>query len=151
MAKDDVYYMRMAQDAAAKSNCKSRQIGAIIVNRYGKIATGYNYTLIDCGDTCPRHDKGYKSGEGLDECPVIHAEMMVIAEAAKRNVSTWDGTMYCWCCEPCKWCAGPIIQAGIKRVVHLDVDPPNNTIHRLGSRLFAASNVELVRIKEEDI
>lgn len=146
--------MQLAREAAQKSTCKSRQIGVVIVNRYGRHSKGWNSPPpgTSCeGVVCPRRERGFQSGEGLEHCPVIHAEMMAIANAAKYGFSTWEGTIYCWCCEPCKWCAGPIIQAGIKRIVHLDQPTPDNVIHNLGRELLEASDIIIETIPEAEI
>jgi len=55
----------------------------------------------------------------LEKCPAVHAETNAIIQAARNGVSTKNTTLYAFCCRPCKWCMGAIINAGITRLVYL--------------------------------
>lgn len=72
---------------------------------------------------CPRRAKGYKSGEGLHECPAAHAEGNTIANAARIGASTIGTTLYMNCIIPCKDCAIILVNAGIVEIV-VDDDTP---------------------------
>ena len=112
------YFMNMAELVATRSQCHSRQVGAVIVRNKHCIATGYNGVpsgVVPCGE-CLRHQYGVPSGVGYDICPAVHAEANAIAQAAKLGISTVGATMYINC-EPCKGCVGLTINAGIVKLV----------------------------------
>jgi len=128
--------MREAKHWADQSKCLSRKIGAILVQGKHVIATGYNgppsgvphcdyrddngnYTYSFVADECPRKRMGFPSGEGMEHCVAIHAEINPIMQAAKMGISTEGATLYAYCGTPCINCMKEIIQAGIKRVVCL--------------------------------
>ena len=117
----DAYLMRICHTVASKSHCLSRQIGSVIVRDNSIVSTGYNGPARGyphCkGPTCPRKLKGYKSGEGLHECPAGHAESNAIANAARLGVSVCGTTLYLNCLIPCKDCMIAIVNAGISTVV----------------------------------
>jgi len=138
------YFMQLARITADRSTSPHRRVGAVLVKNGHIIATGYNgaakgqpheiiyahpddisggrkldgeglnYTTI-----CPRDDmkrKGLiKSGERLELCTEVHAEINVIIQCAVFGVSTWDSVLFCTH-SPCNMCARAIINAGIKLV-----------------------------------
>ena len=110
------YFIRIAHLAATRSQCRSVQVGAVIVQGKHIIATGYNGVpsgIRPCS-ICLR--EFCKSGEGYAVCPAVHAESNALAQAAKLGVSTLGATI---CCTkvPCKDCAGLIINAGLRTLV----------------------------------
>ena len=125
----DNYFYAVCQAVASKSACLSRQIGAIVVRDKSIVSTGYNgpprnYPHCEPVDgECPRHAKGYKSGEGLDECPATHAEANAIANAAKLGVSVDGAELYLNTIIPCKDCMALIVNAGIIRVICEELIP----------------------------
>ena len=56
--------------------------------------------------------------------------------------------MYCWCGRPCVRCVGAIINAGIKRLVYLEVDKEYD---ELSGELLAETDIEVCRIKESEV
>ncbi len=60
-----------------------------------------------------------KSGELLEMCTAIHAEMNAITQAATLGRTTLGATLYCTN-RPCSQCTKTIINAGISRVVYTD-------------------------------
>jgi len=60
---------------------------------------------------------GYKSGEGIEHCPALHAEENCILNAAYMGIATKDSTLYMNCGIPCAPCLKKIINAGIGRIV----------------------------------
>jgi dCMP deaminase len=88
----------------------------------GKVITVNDYnSIMELPPTCPRRAKGYKSGEGLHECPAAHAEANAIANAARLGVSVRGGTMYMNTKEvACKDCMVLIVNAGIHELVTLE-------------------------------
>jgi len=147
----DEYFLRLAQTAAAKSRCLSRQIGAVVARDNSVLSMGYNgpprgiphcderYSLDTrlmaelerrCGsqslDTsvCPRRALGFSSGHGLEWCIAAHAEANAICNAAHNGVSTKGATLYLSCdVLPCKDCMAKIINAGILEVVVTELRP----------------------------
>lgn len=100
----DDYFMLFAKTASVKSRCLSRRVGAAIVKNRHVLATGYNgpasgvphcktKNLLGAYE-CPRRLAGFKSGEGLHMCKASHAEVNVIAAAAKQGASIIDAAIY---------------------------------------------------------
>lgn len=117
----DKYFLLICESVASKSSCLSRQIGAVIVRDNSIVSTGYNGPARGyphhTGAKCPRHDKGYKSGEGLHECPAGHAEVNAIANAARLGTNVSGCALYLNTNYPCKDCMITIVNAGIKEVI----------------------------------
>jgi len=80
----DEYFMLQAEIAKLRSNCLTRQIGAVIVRDNRQIATGYNGTppgILNCIDggckRCQERMNGkLNSGVNLERCLCTHAEAM---------------------------------------------------------------------------
>jgi dCMP deaminase len=116
----DSYFHNICVAVSSKSPCLSRQIGAILVRDRSIVSTGFNGPARGyphCQGTCPRKLKGYKSGEGLIECPAAHAEANCIANAARIGATTIGTTLYMNCITPCKDCMILLVNAGIVEVV----------------------------------
>src|SRR5579864_4346235 len=90
-------FMAMASDAARRSNCVRRAVGAIIVRQGQVIAAGWNGVSVRHGDCraagCPRCINGGDTGSGYETYICIHAEQSAIADAARRGVVTDDSIM----------------------------------------------------------
>ena len=182
----DLHFMREAKLWASRSKCLSRKIGAVLVKDKHVIATGYNgppsgvphcdYRIVDMAnksapyvdyfvdDTCPRRRLGFKSGEGMEHCVAVHAEINPIMQAAKMGISTEGATLYAYCGTPCVNCMKEIIQAGIKRVVCLgksgssyapikDGDNPSKKDYNfpLSEQLAEVAEVKIDVITEDEI
>ena len=121
--------MDLAATITRDAQCKSRQIGAVIMFGTRVVATGVNgaVALPPC-DSCPRQASA--SGADLHLCPAIHAEVNAIACAARRCQQTMGATMYVTCGVPCKDCLNAIVAAGITRVVCRDNTDYYDTISR---------------------
>lgn len=91
--------------------------------RPGEIIVLQDKTLAQFPPKCPRQLKGYKSGEGLVECPAAHAEGNCIANAARIGAVTVGSTLYMNSIIPCKDCAIILVNAGITEVVIDEVVP----------------------------
>ena len=115
----DKQCMLWANRAKELSNCKSNQIGCIIVTTDNKVGIGYNEAPISISNCkqCPR--KEYESGERLDLCRAIHAEMKALLLSLKCNCCGGaDGAiLYTTAGIPCKNCMIMLIESGIKRIV----------------------------------
>lgn len=138
----DKYFLEICDAVSTNCKCKSRQIGAILVRDKSIVSTGYNGPPRDtahCGDTCPRQLAGFHSGEGLELCPAVHAEVNAVVDAARKGASTLDCTLYMNSIIPCKNCMGVLINAGIKHIVVVDATPYDN----LAIRLAADANIKI--------
>lgn len=155
MSNWDDYFLKIATAVSENSKCLSRRIGAILVRDKSIVSTGYNgpprgvphcnerYSedpyLMECiqkalGDAspdtsiCPRRLLGYPSGHGTHFCIASHAEVNCINNAARNGVSTMGATLYLSCdILPCKNCLCEIINAGIREVVVVDMQPYDQT------------------------
>lgn len=146
----DTYYHRICRAVASKSPCLSRQIGAILVKENVVVATGYNgpprgyphCKPVDHG-LCPRKAKGYASGEGLLECPAVHAEVNCIISAARIGTSVSGSTLYMNCIIPCKDCMSLLINAGVREVVVEDII----AYHEMSLPMAESANIKIRRFK----
>ena len=117
--KWDTYFLRLAEVVATRSNCMKRAVGAVIVNDYRIVSTGYNGTPFGCTNCkeggCKRCNDNEASGVNLDSCLCIHAEENAVIEAGRAKAN--GGTIYVTL-SPCLTCAKSVVQAGIKRIVY---------------------------------
>lgn len=106
----DVYFLRMAEIVASRSNCMKRLVGCVIVNDLRIVSTGYNGTpfgMENCKDGgCQRCNSMCPSGVGLEECLCIHAEQNAVIEAGRAKCI--GGTVYVNL-SPCLTCSKSII------------------------------------------
>ena len=141
MTQDDYWYDRVKR-CAQNSNCHSRQIGAVLVSSNNQlISGGWNSSMLpdECKDFCPRQELGFKSGEGLEICPAIHAEIACIAAAAREEKSTYNSRLYMNSCFPCKNCAVALIASGISEIICL-IDDYYDEISKL---IYKKYNINL--------
>lgn len=149
----DLQFMRSAREVGTRSKCSSRQIGVVLVKDGSVVSEGYNGAPRGCSlcqdptQPCRRKAMGYGSGEGLEHCPAVHAEMNALLQAARNGIATKGTTMYAHCCRPCKWCTGMMINAGVSRLVHLD----RPVYDDLSGALLEESDIEVVIINENDV
>ncbi len=142
----DEYFMKIAQDTKARSNCLDRQIGSVIVKEKRIVATGYNGTpmgitnCIDGGcERCKRREEGsLASGEKKDLCICVHAEQNAMLQSAYHGISTKDSILYTTA-SPCSQCAKMIINAGIRKVIAHETFPDT-----LGPELLKKANIEVI-------
>lgn len=142
--------MRMAREVGRRSKCSSRQIGVVLVKDGSVVSEGYNGSPRGSSlcqhkeNPCRRRSMGFASGEGLDQCPAVHAEMNSLLQAVRNGISTKGTTMYAYCCRPCKWCVSMMINAGVSRLVHLDLP----VYDELSGVLLEESDIEVVAVPE---
>lgn len=105
------YFMNIARQAATRSTCDRKQVGAVIVRDRTILSTGYNGSirgLPHCDDV--GHDMEN------DHCvATIHAEANAIIQAAKNGVNI-DGTEIYTTASPCWTCFKLIANCGIRRI-----------------------------------
>ena len=153
MAKDeriswDEYFIDMAILAARRSNCVSRQVGAVITVDNQVVATGYNgapkhlHHCIDAGG-CLRKLNHIESGTRQEICRAVHAEQNAIISAAVKGVSIKGGTLYVNT-YPCSICTRMLINAEIKRIVYdSDYSDP------LSKEMLDESGIEIVKFEKK--
>jgi len=112
MQKWDLRFCELARYISAWSKDPNAKVGAVLFSKKGgNISIGYNGFPMGVEDSADRlTDKEIK----LEL--VVHAEINAIVAAGARAEGS---TIYVWGKPICARCAGPIIQAGIKRVVAL--------------------------------
>ena len=109
----DRYFMNLAREAATRSTCPRKAVGAIIVRDKAVLATGYNGSLrglphcteVGClmeNDHCVR---------------TVHAEANALLQAARHGV-TIEGTDIYVTASPCWMCFKLIVNAGIRRILY---------------------------------
>ena len=169
--KWNIYFMSIAREVSKNSKCLSRQIGAILVRDNTVVSTGYNGPprgLPHCDERpidffvglnynnippalpadfsterlCPRRLFGYKSGEGLHLCQAGHAERNALIQAARNGICTKGATLVCYCGLPCKDCMIEIINAGISKIVCLDVA----SYDKYSQQMVEESGIEVTKI-----
>jgi len=103
--------MGIAQQAATRSTCPRKHVGAVIVRDRTVLSTGYNGSirgLPHCEDIgCVMED-----GHCIT---TVHAEANAILQAAKNGVSV-DGAEIYTTASPCWNCFKLIANAGIRRI-----------------------------------
>lgn len=100
--------LALAQHVAQWSKDPSTKVGAVITTPAHRIlSVGFNGYPRGVPDV-DLHNRDYKLAR------IVHAEMNALLFA---NSPLEGATMYVWPMPPCSHCAGPIIQAGIGRVV----------------------------------
>lgn len=162
--QSDRYYMEVAKITAKQSYAIKRKVGAIIVKDNRIISEGFNGTPSGfenvCEDVkCTLYPDQHICAEGkyrftnalnpnyckfakckylkLTTYPkVLHAESNAITKCAKYGNPTMGSTLYVTC-SPCIECSKLIIQAGIKRVVYLDLHDED------GIKLLKEANIEV--------
>ncbi len=103
-------------------------------------------------DGCLR--AGYPSGEGMELCTGIHAEIKGISHAAQAGYVLGGGTIHMNEWFPCSTCAGAIVEAGIEKLVTPDEIYQDKANHILLPKLQNQSyNFELAEkfVREANI
>lgn len=143
----DEYFIKVTKLVAERSSCLSRQVGAVIVKQNRILATGYNGSpsgVKNCCDEGSCLREGSISGQNLNICMAVHAEMNAILQCAKIGVSCEDATLYVTT-KPCANCMKAIIQSGIRKVVYIEnYDSP------LTDKLVELSGIKCIQYKEKN-
>ena len=127
--------MLQAELAKLRSNCMTRQVGAVIVRNHRQLATGYNGTPPGvkncfeggCKRCQDRIDGKIESGASLDRCLCNHAEANAIMHCAILGIEAGskDAILYTRF-VPCLECTKMAITIGIKKIICLDTYPETN-------------------------
>ena len=102
--------MDLAIQVGRGSKCKRAKVGAIIVDKLGRVvSTGMNGSVRNAeNDQC-------EDDHGMTKQSTLHAELNCTL-FAKRDIS--DCTLYCTM-SPCIHCAACIVQSGISKVYYM--------------------------------
>ena len=108
----NTYFMNIARQAATRSTCDRKHVGAVIVRDRTILSTGYNGSI---------RGMPHCSEEGHmmenDHCvATIHAEANAIIQAAKNGVMIDGGACYVTA-SPCWNCFKQLANGGIRRIV----------------------------------
>ena len=150
----DEYFMLQAELAKLRSNCMTRQVGAVIVRKNRQIATGYNGTppgVKNCYEggcrRCQLRMEGkIESGAALDRCLCNHAEANAIMHCAILGIEAGAaGAILYTTFVPCLECTKMAITIGIRKIICLDTYPETDY------ELLEAAGVEVVTLEKEKI
>jgi dCMP deaminase len=145
MADWDGRYLAMAKLVASFSKDPSTQCGAVIVRPDRTLASvGFNGFPIGCDD-----DEALYADRETKYSRVVHAEVNAVL-LAREPVHGYTLYTYPEGFGPtCDRCATVVIQAGIKRVVHVFADSPFASRWReaneRGLAMYEEAGVEVVR------
>ncbi len=107
------YFMNIAREAATRSTCDRKNVGAVIVRDRTILSTGYNGSIRGmphCDEVGHLMEAGHCVG-------TIHAEANAIIQAAKNGVTINGGEMYTTA-SPCWSCFKLIANSGIRRIYY---------------------------------
>lgn len=136
----DHYFMQIAQVVEKRGTCvrPGRKVGAVLTADRRIIATGYNGVasgLPHCTpETCQRTVLNIPSGERMELCRAIHAEINCLLQAARYGARTEGTTLYVTV-YPCSACMRALYQAGVVRVVY-DRPYPGQGYDDFGERMI---------------
>src|SRR4029079_5398913 len=103
--------MGIAHQAATRSTCPRKHVGAVIVRDRTFLSTGYNGSIRGP----PHREDGTCVMEAGHCITPVHAEANAILQAAKNGVSV-DGAEIYTTASPCWNCFKLIANAGIRRI-----------------------------------
>ena len=142
----DEYFLQLARQAATRSTCLRRQVGAVLVRDRRVLATGYNGAprgVAHCLDIgCLREQLAIPSGERHELCRAIHAEQNAVIQAAVHGVAIEGATLYATL-QPCVLCAKMLINCGVREIHYAEGYPDE-----LSQSMFDEAGVVVVK---EDI
>jgi len=107
------YFMMIAVQAATRSTCDRKHVGAVIVRDKTILSTGYNGSVRGM----PHCDDVGHMMEGGHCIATVHAEANAIIQAAKNGVSVNMADIYVTA-SPCWHCFKLIANCGIKRIFY---------------------------------
>lgn len=115
-------HMNAAKAYSALSHARRLKVGAVLVKDDRIISVGYNGTPSGRDNNCEIVTKRTLEGPFVEKelatkPEVVHAEMNVIAFAARNGVST-NGCTLVITHSPCYECSKLIVQSGITRVIY---------------------------------
>ena len=149
----DEYFMLQAELAKLRSNCVTRQVGAVIVRNHRQLATGYNGTppgIKNCFDgvatRCQLRMEGkVEAGASLDRC-LCNMQANAIMHCAILGIEAGvEGAVLYTTFVPCLECTKMAITIGIRKFVCLDSYPETDY------DLLREAGVEIVQLDKAKI
>ena len=135
----DAYFMNIARQAATRSTCDRKFVGAVIVRDRTILSTGYNGSIRGM----PHCDEVGHDLEN-DHCvATIHAEANAIIQAAKNGVNISGSEIYTTA-SPCWSCFKLIANSGIGRIYYGEFYRDEKSI-RVAKRL----GIELILLESD--
>lgn len=131
------YFMSIARQAATRSTCDRKHVGAVIVRDKTILSTGYNGSIRGM----PHCDEVGHVMENGHCVATVHAEANAIIQAAKNGVRI-DGADLYTTASPCWSCFKLIANAGIRTIYFGEFYRDERSIEvasRLGIRLVDLS------------
>lgn len=107
------YFMAIAHQAATRSTCPRKKVGAVIVRDRTIVSTGYNGSIRGMSH-CEDVGCVIENGHCIS---TVHAEANAIIQAAKNGVVVEGGELYTTA-SPCWGCFKLIANAGIRRIYY---------------------------------
>ncbi len=107
------YFMNIARQAATRSTCDRKHVGAVIVRDKTILSTGYNGSIRGM----PHCDDVGHLMEGGHCAATVHAEANAIIQAAKNGVRIEGAEIYTTA-SPCWDCFKLVVNAGIRTVYY---------------------------------
>ncbi|MCZ6747349.1 MAG: cytidine/deoxycytidylate deaminase family protein [Acidobacteria bacterium] len=107
------YFMNIARQAATRSTCDRKNVGAVIVRDRTILSTGYNGSIRGM----PHCDEVGHLMEGGHCIATIHAETNAILQAAKNGVNINQAEIYTTA-SPCWNCFKMVVNAGIRCIYY---------------------------------
>lgn len=108
----DRYFMNLAREAASRSTCPRKSVGAVLVRDKAVLATGYNGSirgLAHCTEVGCLMENGH--------CVrTVHAEANALIQAARHGVRIEGADCYVTA-SPCWECFKLLANAGVRRIV----------------------------------
>ena len=107
------YFMNIARQAATRSTCDRKHVGAVIVRDKTILSTGYNGSIRGmphCDDVGHLMEAGHCVA-------TVHAEANAIIQAAKNGVRIEGAEIYTTA-SPCWDCFKLVVNAGIRTVYY---------------------------------
>jgi dCMP deaminase len=120
------YFMNIARQAATRSTCDRKNVGAVIVRDRTILSTGYNGSI-----------------RGMPHCDEV-GHLMEIIQAAKNGVRIEGGEIYTTA-SPCWGCFKLIANAGIQAIYYGEFYRDTRSIEvaaRIGIRLVDLTEAE---------
>ena len=116
----DHYFMTIAKVVSLRSSCKSRQVGAILVDAdHYVLSTGYNGAAKGVPECDPCRRTGTESGIGLEGCMAVHAESNALLQCLDtRRIDTIYVTI-----SPCFSCLKLLLNTPCKRICYINSYP----------------------------
>jgi len=134
------YFMNIARQAATRSTCARKHVGAVIVREKTILSTGYNGSIRGmphCDDVGHLMDSGHCVA-------TVHAEANAIIQAAKNGVRIDGGEIYTTA-SPCWDCFKLIANSGLVRVFFGEFYRDKRSLEVAGS-----VGIELIDLSEDE-